>query len=65
MCKGWILDPVRTTLNMEGRLECALKSLLNIAEDGGYLKNDKKENIRHAMSVIRKCFLKMKCAFTQ
>ena len=39
-----------------GCLECALKSLLNIAEDGGYLKKDKREDIHHAVSVIRKCF---------
>ena len=45
---------------MEESLECALKSLLNIAEEGGYLKTDTKEDNHHAESVIRKCFITMK-----
>ena len=46
---------------VEQRLECALNSLVNIAETGGYLNKGTKEDIYKAVSDIRKCFLKLQC----
>lgn len=47
---------------VEERLESALKNIVNIAETGGYLKKDSKEDLQKAVSVIRECFITLKYA---
>ena len=45
---------------VEERLESALKYLTNIAETGGYLKKEIKEDIQDAVSTIKNCVKVMK-----
>ncbi|KAJ4446387.1 hypothetical protein ANN_13083 [Periplaneta americana] len=44
----------------EDRLSSALQYLENVAETGGYLKKETKEDIRNSVSVIRSCFNELK-----